>query len=357
MQPVGPATKIVHIEAANPEQNLTNYLTEGKAEPNLVAKRAHYEAAFQIAKGRPADKLLFQLFEQYATETCYGQTGADGDQDEGFRKAAALMELSAVMQLTDVKTGWNEAPSLEALIGSLGYTRGQNGKYFETFLQLTFHPEPNPLLADTLIRLSYSYQNIDELIDAPPTFFSLHKKMTDLTFAVIGDDLQKKEDFAYNRARHMVVQQNLGDKDKDALITCFEPVLELAKVAYKDEPHKLARRFGQVENMRGMHYLSTDPDKAETHFRSAIALYLPVLGKYSSEKDNFDTAFLLSNARSNLTKCLINKPSQERVEELKTLLLELKKFYQVLREQNNNHSYYQDEQKVDALLTQLGVKL
>ncbi len=357
MQPVSNISKTVHVEAANPEQNLENYLSEAKSELNLVAKRAHYEAAFQIARTRPQDDLLFRLFLQYATETCYGQAGADGDADEGFRKAASLLELSVVLQLTTINTGWEKAESLDALVSSLGFARGINGKYFQTVDRLQFDPRPSALLADTFIRLSFSYQNIDELTADAPKFHSFHKRMDDFTNALIGDDLEKREDFAYNRARFMVRQGTPNATTE--LVDCYIPVLALTEQAYKGTAtaYKFDRRLAQVENMRGIYYSNSDPSKSEEHFRKAIGLYLSVIGKYPSENDNFETRFLLSNARWGLCKSIMNNLSKEKVDELKMHLIELKSFYKELRERDNNHSYYQDEQNVDALLTKLGVKL
>ncbi len=336
MQPVSNSSKIIHVDSVNPDQNLKNYLTEAKNEPNLVAKRAHYETAFQIAKGRPKDDLLFRLFEQYAMETCYGQAGANGDEDEGFRKAAALLELSVVLQLTTMSTEWEKAQTLDELVASLGFARGTTGKYFQTVEGLAFDPRPSAILADTFIGLSFSYQNIDELTCDAPKFYPFHKKIDDFTNGLIGDDLEKKENFAYNRARFMAHQKD--PHDKEAQITCYEPVLPLVHQAYKDNPLKRDSRLAQIENMIGIKS-AADIDRAEGHFRKAFALREPLLGKFETDKENFDQLFLLCNVRCGLIHCLLAKKSVERLQEAAKHAQALGSFLQELARCNNEHSY------------------
>lgn len=357
------AAGISGIDSSNHIQisiNIQSELERASKEPNYDEKRKIYESAFQALKGYDGkdesslNKLLYTLIESYAMGTCYGQESAVDlqDEEEGYRRSAALLEMNVLLQLHELGLShltpdWQVA-SLADLVSQLGFAKDQNSKYFEPCVD-AFKIDAKTLaiaaekeqcsisLGKTLIGLSYSTQNISHLMTSQ--YCDFHKKINELTEAVIGGESQEAqellEDYRYNRAEFMVSQ--VSPDDHKALANCYEPVLELTRKVFEGQPLKRDSRLAQVKNKQAILLCHSGLVlKAEPHFREAFNIRKELIGKFDTDKENFDQRFLLCNIRTGLIACSLAKSD---IVEAELHAKELQGFLQELKERSNAHAY------------------
>jgi tetratricopeptide (TPR) repeat protein len=338
-----------------PNISIKTELVKAKQEPHYDNKRKIYEGAFTQLKehvttsalSSDLEKELYSLIEHYAMDTCYGQ-----DQEVGFRKTAALLELNLLLQLdslglTHAPKELQEASSLEDLVSRLGYAETENSKYFDACVNalmadtqvLVSAAEQAGIrmnLAQTLKGLSFATQNISTLKELTPDF---HKRINEVTEALIGEETQEQlellEEYRYNRAAFMVEQTH--PNDVDALDHCYDKVLELSNKVYAEQPLKLDGRIAQIENMHGVLLFKKGQRKqAEPHFQKAFTVREKLLDKFETDKENFDQRQLLSNIRTALVIYCIER---NELIEATGHAVELGKFIKELKERGNAHSY------------------
>lgn len=303
-----------------------------KAQATAVVseKRAYLDAIYQILRKQPSiePKQLSRLFEEYAAQTCYAQANwKNQDDEEGFRKSARLMELSFQMQLTAMNLGsfdydWRAYSSLEDLIASLGIEKNQNGLFFDKIEGLIIDSDVlvqqsgdlRETLAKTLVRLSYSYQNIST--SNTSTHHTLHQKLDTWTEKVIGSETQEqKEMFAeyrYNRCAFLARIAKLPIADQ---LASYQSVQELIRNSLPDTSSKRYSLLAQIFNMQSIltiNLIETTPSVEKRNELYAVSQKLAEMAidlrqsLSTIEPANKNNHYLLANARTVVIKALLS---------------------------------------------------
>lgn len=293
-------------------------------------RKAAYEEAFKLLvaasrKGplsKEIQEQLVTLLENYAHRCCYAQ----GPGDEGFRKSARLMEFSLELQL---KYSGNLAnpkelekyDSLEAISLS-----GRNLSQVEQLLQ----SDPEQIsrfssgtgLAATLIRLCFSYQNMNETRGN----LNLQEKLQAITLACIGNETDEqftlREDFLYNRCLYLAVLKDPNDHQSQ--IHAYDGVLELTNIAYRTDIYRLQSRIAQIKNMQGLTTMRLKKEEGIAQalplFEEAFRLRSALLDQFPEALDNADQKFLLNNIRTSLVQIYVLNDEKEKALEHKNAL-------------------------------------
>lgn len=360
--------------------NFSKAIEAGKKTLDLAEKRISYNQAFAVLKGQALSgplgvemhKSLFELFELYAHQTCYNQAspivnaaGESVDPEEGMRKCARLMELSFVLQLkmlglSSESYEWTKFANLEELIESLGSKPEDKGHFFPFMENLLL--DPQALLAaaykdlrvnlrETLRHLAYSYFNTDELYTAK--YLALHEKLRDWTVALIGgenvEEIRVLADYRYDTNPRFVHLKLPKDRTPMqaclAKNACYTEVLELLAKCYEvDHPTRLGKN-SQIFNMMALNLIRSGLPQM---LPFALPLFQQAFNAreklYMTETDpaaRSHQGYLLSNIRTGLIHCLVNKEQStendvaicQHVEGLKRYL-----------EENRAHKNYQSYQ-------------
>lgn len=212
-------------------------------QPNVATKREDYNAIFKTLCNNVQTPQLFKLFEAYATSTCYNQV-IDNDSEEGFRRSAKLMLFSLNLQLKLKEIpSWTKFDSIDDLISSDNLVSVKDLLTLDKdVLHQAAHADGiTDIVAETLTRLAFSYQNIAAYKCPSEDNIILHKKLNELTEPL----LQIKSEFAYNRRPFIVRLEKPGDKD--ALIKAYQELVPLFKEELSDFEYQ--RKFAQVHNI------------------------------------------------------------------------------------------------------------
>lgn len=336
-------------------------------------KKAAYEEAFQVmVEGvrmsggsflPETSAPLFTLLEAYAGKCCYAQQGKDPK--EGFRKSGRLMECSLGLQLEHVglftgAVAIENFKSLEQLVNHLGYDKSEVWRIassIECLLSSNAEVVLNKIsdnairesFLSTLLRLIYSYQNIDEAsLIGDKGSVNLHKQLNVLYESLTGQEtaaaLKKLVDFRYNRSLFMVNLSTPGNLE--AQLKCYDDVEVLFEKAFSEEPLELQSRKAQIANMRGLVFLRTeDPErflKASPYTKLSFALREKLIEAFPTPEANAQQKFLLSNIRTSLIRIELAAGNADaaiiHVKELKAYIDEL-----MLK--GNFHDYIESYQK------------
>ncbi len=302
----------------------------------INSKKIFYNQIFQLLKLENSPSLpLFRLFEEYASKTCYAQVNLETkDDEEGFRKSARLLELSLSLQLSemkllDFKYDWKDFENLESLITNLHYEKDQKGLFFDTIEQLTIDPnvlvqnagDNRDILAKTLLKLTYSHQNIESLIS--PSYANFHKRFNELTESVIGQETEKQKqdlvDYRYNRS---VFLTKLTSDSFESQFECYTSVLDLGKKIYAADSPKLMSLTAKIANMRGLLILrrpSTPTDSfTPSHYRDMASQYFDLAFELrvhlvaNDPANRKDHEYFLSNVLTGVVYCLVNQPKTDK---------------------------------------------
>lgn len=313
------------------KENIQSFIAKADSTSNILEKKAAYEEAFQalaegirLSGGRILPEIsapLFTLLEAYAAKCCYAQQGKDPK--EGFRKSGRLMECSLALQLEQMglfsgAVAIENFKSLEQLVNHLGYDKSEVWRVASSVecllssnAEVVLHKISDMSIRDTflvsLLRLIYSYQNIDEasLVEDKESV-ALHENLNVLYESLTGQEttaaLKKLVDFRYNRALYMVNLKTPGNLE--AQLKCYDDVEVLFEKAFSEEPLELQSRKAQIANMRGLVFLRTEEperfSKASPYTRLSFALREKLIGKFPSVAENDTQKFLLSNIRTSL---------------------------------------------------------
>lgn len=355
-------------------------------EPDLNKKREIYNTAYSeirnaSLKGESSPELrreLHILFESFVTATAYNQEsptpkdpthpvekgGESMDKEEGYRKSAALLELSFLMQLDDlnlsdspVQIDWKEAEDLESLARNVGFINypekgfeTSNSKLFDRICQLNVDPGVlaakaqeqgnRDVLAKTLIRLTFSHQNVMH-IRKDAKFVSLHRNFNALTETVIGDSSIEQShqlaDYKYQRIGFLIELSMLaggalpeGQTLEEFRFNAYEAMKK--EFEKESDDYFLLGKRAQCANMQGIILASSNLEKAEILFNEALAIRTVLLNKDETStefmstqvktKQHQDNEFLLANVRSGIVHCLVN--IQPITEERRLLLQQQK---------------------------------
>ncbi len=352
MQPVRPSSPPLPVTTVSTLERMKELIKAASDEPNIAKKRAACEECYQRfiteAKAAPLSpelKLqLYTLLDTFAYQTCYAET-APGDDEQGFRKSACVLEMNAILQLYElgfaaICPDWAEFESLERLAESLQYALGQAGKYFPAFMQLNFDPAMvcakakergmRELLSSTFMHLSYSYQNIDQMtcLTGPFPSFKFHLGLHNITLGIIGDDKKLKADYRYNHDCFLVT---LVQGNPQRQLECYVEVEALVREAFEPGSFDHDSRLAQIENMRGIikGWLAEDSAGAKPHFDEAYRLR-------SSHTETFHGRYLLTNLRTSLISYSIERGD---IRETAVHRDAIQAFVDELRARDNNHVY------------------
>lgn len=351
-------------------------LKTANAEPDLVQKRILYNKAFKEVAGvikttQPITSEvalgLFQLLYQYASETCYAQKNpATNDSEEGFRHCARLLEMSLSLQLDWIDLGnlrvALKIEDLESLIQKLTDEHASGRGYFDkvsTSLLDTDYVLRNIdnesfriQLRDTLIRLTFCYQNIAQLKVPSAQNYLLQRNLQTCAEKMIGYETPEQHkafaEYAYNRRAFMIDMSGQGTPEAKA--ACYTELEELFKVALKDEPLILQSKLAQIKNMKGLLLRNGDLNEAEKYFREALELRLKLQNAFGTVKENADQEFLMMNVLTGLIHCLVSLPlTEERLAEAVSHAKTLEQYLAKITALQNNYHTYGDNYRLAVL--------
>ncbi len=355
MQPVRHLSPQSSVATGSTLERMKELIKAATDEPNIAKKRAACEECYRLLKTEakagplsPELKLqLYTLLDTFAYQTCYAQT-VPGDNEQGFRKSACILEMAAILQLYEVGFAticpdWAEFESLERLAESLQYALGQAGKYFPAFMQLNFDPAMvcakakergmREVLSSTFMHLSYSYQNIDQMtcLTGPFPSFKFHLGLHGITLGIIGDEKKLMADYRYNHDRFLVT---LVQGTPQRQLECYVEVEALVREAFEPASFDHDSRLAQIENMRGIikRQLAKDIAGAKPHFDEAYRLR-------SSHTETFLGRYLLTNLRTSLISYSIERGD---VRETAMHRDAIQAFVDELRVIDNSHVYLPD---------------
>lgn len=329
-------------------------------EPEISKKRMLYNTAFIVLRehakiGRMTPELqkeFYALLEAYAGATCYNQAspiknnkGESIDREEGFRKSARLMEFSFLAQLqalglADSSFDWMNAENMEDLIANIGIDKDQ-GKLFaavsslnvdRTVLANRAHDEGlADVLAKTLMRMTYSHQNI-KAIRLEPKLIEFQRYSSEITEAVIGtatvENSKLLYDYQYNRIGVKFEEikatqpQLVASSEEEFRAKMYDDIKEkLASVCEKNDPF-LIGKLSQISNMQGLILIKDRQPNAEEiemakgYFQEAFEKRTELLDAAQKEEEYLRTGvkttahrnheYFLCNVRTGQVECIIN---------------------------------------------------
>lgn len=362
-------------------KQFTQFMTKAAATQNLETKREIYNSAFQVLrqealKGPLTAELqikLFELFELYATKTCYNQESLinPDDDEEGFRKSARLMELSLMQQLqflgrSSINYNWTSFDSLEKLITDLGYGTDQEG--FARFISKEMETDRESLvneaqaknvreiLTTTLIRLTFSYQNIEKF----KKDVQLQENCQATTSAAIGrgtqDQLRKLVDFVYNRCAFLV---GINGGNYQAKIDSYNEVTKLMDESYTKQDFEYWSLHAQIANMRGLIYLrSGAPNARELGAplqEAAAVIRKDLVSRAETPEEKWRQNFLLCNLITSLAdhlnaKTALTAEDLSKAKEYKQTLVD---FLEECKRNNNAHFHNTSWRKALTVLNKI----
>ena len=362
-------------------QTVTQLMANAASTQDLESKRVKYNQAYQALrqealKGPLSSELkikLFELFEVYATKTCYNQESKTNpeDDEEGFRKSARLMELSLMQQLqflgrASINYNWTQFATLEDLITDLGYGTDQEG--FTRFISKEMETDKESLvneaqsknvreiLTTTLIRLTFSYQNIENF----KKDVQLQESCQAMTIAAIGRgtqaQLRKLVDFVYNRCAFLV---GIKGGNYQAKIDSYNEVTKLMDECYTKQDFEYWSLHAQIANMRGIIYLKSEiPNRRELAAplqEVAALIRKDLVSRAETPEEKWRQNFLLCNLITSLADHLNAKTAltAEDLSKAKEYKKTLEDFLEDCKRNNNAHFHNSNWKKALVVLDKL----
>lgn len=307
------------------------------------------------------------------------------DDEEGFRKTARLLELSLSLQLNMLDLGgetydWTKHETLESLLQSLHVQKDQKGLLFSVIGQIDVNPDVfietamqqglREIVAQTLTRLTYSYQNIGTL--AQP---HLQRKFHDLTEALIGKETVEQArqlvDFKYNRCPYLENLEHPGDSQ--LVLKSMDEIRQLVEKHFSNGSFEQISLLAQIENKVGLHILRSTKGLEDQHakrnesfpyFNKAFALRINLADKLekgeiattkSKEEALFDQDSLLANIRTALVDNIVNRQPLTNQDKADAIVHKkaLEDFLQKSESNKNYHAYRSSYQNAIAQVDKL----
>lgn len=365
MSHIYPETKNIFDLSDTPfeiEQNVNIILNQCDPKTSTLTnfeKKEKYEEAYKILQNSikenngillPSLKDSFcQLVYRYAKDICYAQMLSSTDEESGFKASGNLMEISLQEQLssiglmTPVK---NYARTLEEMIfnsSSVFYDELNKIKPSTLLEKLGNDTSKREALADALILLSYSHQNIEaknEIVHQE----LLHSFTTSICDGKTQALMSKQADFMYNRCGFMASLRRPNDNAYK--ISSYDNVLNFYKVLFGENSLEYLGKLSQIKNMQGLicnrSSETTLKEKSYDYFKSAFEIRqnMPLP---NDEKGKWDHQFLLNNIRTSLIGALIVKEnkSEEDSKAILSHISALEEFIKTSQNKGINHSYFE----------------
>lgn len=259
------------LEAPKSQRELVELeLQAANSTLNIREKKIHFESCFTLIRQAAREGTLsaemallyFTLLENFATQTCAGQMNVTThDKEEGFRKSAAILEMSLVLQLgnqDDLARSICFYNSLEEMSLALGgLAPEQKGRFFDVCHQMRFDPQVVRqeaidsgrfmVLAQSYMQLSFSYQDITSFgQQKSEESIAFQKDLTDRTLAIIGDNKPLEAKYRLARDDYMIWLKGYHDLiilskyfsiklliQQAFDVGSFDQEFHLAQIAYK----------------------------------------------------------------------------------------------------------------------------
>jgi hypothetical protein len=277
---------------------------------------------------------LFVLLHRYGSDQSYNQ------RQNGFIECANLMELSLLMQLNPKANAVNfqNFETIQDLLNELQNSNPGERK-LEIYSLVNTLTSQAPLLetntqqailSDTLIKLTYCYQNM-KCQDVLPyrkenadAFKMLQNTLQVVTLAVIQQvDNHKgiKAEFLYNRCSFLIGLNHKNPTSDDCQmekINSYTSVLEAFKDFYGEESPQYKAKESQVRNMQGLNVLKlAEPNilAAKLFFSKAYELrsQLPEPAEVQKKWDHHN---LLNNIATGYIHVITQFPAARTTEEV-----------------------------------------
>lgn len=322
-------------------------LKSAKEASTAEEKKAFLNQAYKLLKPQilvkhsTEEKMLFaKLLENYSKSFLYN-IEENGDRLIGFRKSAALLDFSFINLLHELNLSnyhHFDGATIDDLISDLSGPKETPGQLFDTLLQINIDPKVlfekaedlglRDILADTLILLTFSYQNFQPIPLPQEKWLAFQEKLQSLTEAVCGaindqatpENRFKAINFQYNRAVYL---SDLKDpKNYELKMKSYDKVITFIEKYKSDNPLKYQSLLAQIANMKGgttyrkLKELIDKNEKseinkylrsAEDYLMDALTTRVKVLNLTTNEEDLYWQKYLLANLKTFLIATLLIK--------------------------------------------------
>jgi hypothetical protein len=304
-----------------------NSLDQAMAIPDWIEKKNYYEelfAPFAMALETNNAWLtgdlrvdLYLLFEAYASNIFYNKL-IGMDPEEGFRRSAHLMEASLLAQLEGNVSWANSSMDYISTLNNSRQVEELNNDP-DAMVQYAEAAGLRTVMAKTLIRLCYSYQNMSGTKEN----LALQKKLNAMTEKMIGETTIKQKqqlaDFRYNRCLFLVKLED--STNKQAMLAAYDTVLTLLQSCYFDTNPIYQGKIAQIENMRGLMALRLEVENkyevALGCFRRALVNRSTLLANETNPTKIGEHKFLRANILTGVVDCMVNMPvTEEGIQDL-----------------------------------------
>lgn len=322
-------------------------LKSAKEAPTAEEKKALFNEAYKLLKPRilvkqsTEEKMLFSsLLETYSKSFLYN-IEENGNRHIGFRKSAALLDFSFINLLHELNLSnyhHFDGATIDDLISDLSRSNETPGQLFESLLELNIDPKVlfqkaddlglRDTLADTLILLTFSYQNFQPIPLPQEKWLAFQEKLQSLTEAVCGEindqatpeNRFKAINFQYNRAVYL--SDLRSPNNYELKMKSYDKVIGYIEKFKSDNPLKYQSLLAQIANMKGgttyrkLKELIDKNEKseinkylrsAEDYLMDALTTRVKVLNLTTNEEDLFWQKYLLANSKSFLIATLLIK--------------------------------------------------
>ncbi|MBA2729016.1 MAG: hypothetical protein H0U49_12700 [Parachlamydiaceae bacterium] len=362
---LNPSSLLVEEQSAIAEtiNTISTYISDARAATgsNLMEERKRlYGLAFSELYAVAKDKgslpkelhpKLFELLHRYASDVRYNQG------ENGFSDCAKLMRLSLNLQckdlgLIDFDFNLQDTANFEELMANYQdqYDTGifYDQSYVSKIGSALFHnPEMREMLGETLIQLSFSYQNMPQIQDKNKNK-AFQTVLNEMTLAVLPKDtlsqIERLAFFLYNRCSFMEALNHadtLSKECKEAQILSYQPIEELYMQKFGIDSPVYQAKLSQIENMRGLLVLRMkdyDHNVALKHFRLAIDSRMQI-SEPKGVEEKWSHHFLLNNIRTGLIHELLQQPTQENIQEACIHGKEIALFVEANKNEGRDPSY------------------
>lgn len=345
------------------------FVNKAESHHNIEEKKAFYNSAYQAIVDcaisfngtlpYEVNKSFFTLLELYAAKICYAQVTPNGDKEGGFKKSAQLMELSFSLQLAnlgviDFSYNWKMCRNLEDLIDHSPDLFLEIAEYPHKFMPEYLVAKAKDgylmeIMAKTLIRMTYSHQNIFPIKNDLEAFHLYYNELTEKLIGINNEE-QKKEliQYKYNRCRFLASKVSNGDFENQ--FKSYDSVIEKIDELFKEKTFFSESIYAQIENMRGLILMKLSlltPNHQSDIHKNAYLLFQrafhrrSALLKICDDKERSNQEYFLSNIRTALMAILNsrNPKSEEDINQLLEHAFALRQYVDKLKSENNSHFY------------------
>lgn len=348
---------------------INSNLQEASKTNDLQEKKKIYQETFSLflnscenISNPPPElqSLFFNFLETYSAQILYNQT-INNDDEEGFHRAAKLMEFSLLLQLKKLNLidqnhillptdPCYKEKNIEDLIQNLTY-----GGLFDTFFEdLNINPQVlakaakdngfQKDLSKALIRLSYCYQNMSKEHKNAPLQFKL-QNFTEQVIGYYSESIEQKHmfiDYLYNRCSYLAGLRYPGEEVKK--IESYDQVLLLLAECYSPDDRAYLGKKSQILNMTALIAIKgelTTLIDAERRFREALNIRSELIASATDAADLSTQKYFRANILTGVIHCLAERPvideatKKELIAHRQTLLDHMLEMISL----NNNNSY------------------